>query len=68
MSLTNRLRDMERRISQLEARVGKGEQVQEALVDAVEAAAGEEEETSDVPTMTLDGEFVGGERDQSQPL
>ena len=62
---------MERRLLALEARVGQTEQVQGALVEAVEAAAqdeGAEDAGEGVATMTLDGEHVGGERDTSQSL
>ncbi len=58
MSLSKRLNDMERRIQALEAWKASIEQ-------AIEA---EDEADNPAPTLTLDGESAGGERDQDQPL
>lgn len=58
MSLSKRLNEMERRIQTLEAWKASIEQ-------AIEA---EDETDNPTPTLTLDGEEAGGERDQDQPL
>lgn len=68
MSLTDRLCRIEQRLDALEKRADAGEQVQEALVEAVEASAADEGEDEPAPIMSLDGETFGGDRDQSQPL
>lgn len=64
MSLANRLRQMEQRIADLEERCAELEQFNAHLVVAIadDAAAGEQE------TVTLDGERVGGTRDQTASL
>lgn len=69
MSLTDRLLKIERRLDALEARTTRGEQVQEALVQVVEQAAQDDlDDDPPTPSLTLDGEDAGGERDQSQSL
>ena len=68
MSLTDRLRKIEARLTTLEDRADQGEQTQAALVDAVEQVAAADDEGKAEPTRTLDGEEAGGERDQSQEL
>lgn len=40
----------------------------EAKLDALLEALADEGEEMDQPQLTLDGEAVGGERDNSQPL
>lgn len=64
MSLTERLRRIEQRLDALEK--GQAEQV-EAVGTLVDALAHEEEEEAQ-PSLTLDGEDAGRERDQSQSL
>lgn len=66
MSLTERLRRIEQRLDALEK--GQAEQVEAVgtLVDAL--AADDADAADDVPSVTLDGEQVGGARDQSQSL
>jgi len=68
MSLTERLRAIEGRLTALEAKVAQGEQVQEAIVQALEEGAEVDEVPEDEPLTTLDGEDAGAERDQSQSL
>lgn len=67
MTLTDRLRRIEQRLDALEK--GQAEQV-EAVGTLVDALAADDADAAadDAPTMTLDGEQVGGARDQSQPL
>lgn len=58
MTLAKRLNDMERRIKALEEWKG----TVEAAIEAEEA------DDQPEPERTLDGEQVGGERDQNQAL
>lgn len=65
MSLTNRIRAIERRLTALE----RGQVAQaEALVQVADAIPLDEEDDAPTPGITLDGEDAGVERDQSQPL
>ncbi len=68
MSLTDRLRRIEQRLAELESKVATGEQVQEAIVQALEEGAEAGEVPEGEPMITLDGEHAGAERDQSQSL
>lgn len=63
MSLTDRLRRIEARLDALEA---QGARLTEAFIEVAEAAA--DDEAEDQPSITLDGEQVGVERDTSQSL
>jgi hypothetical protein len=62
MSVHERLASMERRIEALEALVKDMAAEQVAVIEAIE------DEDRPAPVITLDGEEVGTERDQDQPL
>ena len=64
MSLSKRLNEMERRLAALEQRMATQDQFMEHVNDAL----AQEEEADEQPQLTLDGEAMGGERDQTQPL
>lgn len=53
---------LSKRLATIEARLGRLEQWQGEVIHAIE-----EEEHED-PTLTLDGEYVPGERNQDEPL
>jgi hypothetical protein len=61
MSLTNRLNEIERRLKGLE-------QWKDGIDAALDSALVEEVEQEAEPDRTLEGDQVGGERDQLQPL
>lgn len=65
MSLHQRLAKMDARIKALEEVVGDVARDQLELANAI--SAGEEDEAGE-PERSLDGEVLGGERDQSQSL
>lgn len=67
MSLTDRLRRIEQRLDALEQGHAQQAEAVDTLVDAL-AADDADAAADDVPTVTLDGEPVGGARDQSQEL
>ena len=58
MSLQNRLARIEADLADLKQQLS-------TLLAAIEA---EDDQTGDTSTMTLDGERMGGERDQTQSL
>ena len=62
MSVHERLASMERRIEALEALVKDMAAEQVAMIEAIE------EEDRPTPVITLEGEEVGTERDQDEPL
>ena len=62
MSVHERLASMERRIEALEALVKDMAAEQVAMIEAIE------EEDRPTPVITLEGEEVGSERDQDEPL
>lgn len=65
MSLTDRLRRIEQRLDALERGQVQQAQAMDTLVSALEDEAAEPEST---PGLSLDGEQLGGERDQSESL
>lgn len=56
---------LQHRLARIEADIAGLKEQLSALLAAVEAEA---DDTSDTPTLTLDGERMGGERDQTQSL
>lgn len=65
MTLSKRLNDFERRLKALEDRMG----LQEQFAETVQQAIAEEDAADEgKPQLTLDGEAMGGERDQAQSL
>lgn len=61
MSLQHRLNAMERRIKELE-------DWKASIHAAIEAEDQAEQDDQHEPIRTLDGQVMGGERDQNQPL
>lgn len=66
MSLAERLKRIERKQADHEQRIAALESAHGALVDALEDEA--DDEPDDSPTLDLDGNSAGGERDQSLDL
>ncbi len=64
MSLSDRLRKIEARLTALEQGQKDTADMVVQIAEAVEA----EEVGDTAPSLTLDGEHAGGERDQSQEL
>ncbi len=64
MSLTERLRKIEARLTVLEQAQGQTVDLVSKIAEAVET----DEAADDVPGMTLDGGAAGGARDQRQEL
>ena len=65
MSLTERLRKIEARLTALELAMGQTVDMVAQVADAV--AADDADQVAE-PQLTLDGEQAGAERDQSQSL
>ncbi|WP_064746796.1 hypothetical protein [Lysobacter antibioticus] len=65
MSLSERLRSIERRLDALEARAEHGAALQASIIDALSEQCHEDESTQ---LLTLDGHEDGAERDQRQEL